>query len=261
MCPPNWQYVSLKDKPTDIKRVPVATNASAKPNSFVPRVVVPRSSFHRLFLLRVLRPDRIGAALTQFVQAGMGGHAMTCHIMPTWIYEASLKLLVPVTLAHTSDARAGKDWWCYIIESRERERYDNTWMFDEQSVQKSHQERFFLLRELIWTVTFPAFKGQSRIIWVRSSSSNCPSTWCRPTKRPPVWRRYSSCSSQAAQWSKAGSRSDEWFPSDETDETGVVSVCISICMCMFVLVTLLVNRCDKQPSSPSTYWLLVRPSN
>lgn len=121
MCPPNWQYVSLKDKPTDIKRVPVATNASAKPNSFVPRVVVPRSSFHRLFLLRVLRPDRIGAALTQFVQAGMGGHAMTCHIMPTWIYEASLKLLVPVTLAHTSDARAGKDWWCYFIESRERE--------------------------------------------------------------------------------------------------------------------------------------------
>eukprot|EP00438_Fugacium_kawagutii_P029236 Skav229571 [mRNA] locus=scaffold568:673830:686456:+ [translate_table: standard] len=33
------------------------------------------SSFHRLFLLRVLRPDRIGAALSQFVQEGAKGTA------------------------------------------------------------------------------------------------------------------------------------------------------------------------------------------
>lgn len=67
-------------------------------------------------------------------------HATSCH------YE-SMKLLLPVTLAHTSDARAGKDW-CY----RERERDDNTWMFEEQSVQEVSPGEVLLLGELIWTV-------------------------------------------------------------------------------------------------------------
>ncbi|CAJ1331852.1 unnamed protein product [Effrenium voratum] len=38
----------------------------------LPRECRELSSFHRLFLLRVLRPDRIGAALTQFVQDNLG---------------------------------------------------------------------------------------------------------------------------------------------------------------------------------------------
>ncbi|CAE7333776.1 ODA11, partial [Symbiodinium sp. CCMP2456] len=38
----------------------------------LPRACRDLSSFHRLFLLRVLRPDRIGSALTHFVQANLG---------------------------------------------------------------------------------------------------------------------------------------------------------------------------------------------
>ncbi|CAK9027352.1 unnamed protein product [Durusdinium trenchii] len=41
-------------------------------SSDLPRECRELSSFHRLFLLRVLRPDRIGAALTQFVQDHLG---------------------------------------------------------------------------------------------------------------------------------------------------------------------------------------------
>ena len=136
-----------------------------------------------------------------------GRDGRTRNDMPLWIYEASC----------FHDPSSHK--WCKsrkrpIALEREREREREREMttcgcLKSNLFRKSEQER-----ELIWTVfdscfTFPAFKGQSRIIWDRSSSSNCPSTWCRPTKRPPVWRRFSSCSSQAAQWSKAGFRSDE----------------------------------------------------
>merc|ERR1719453_3012923 len=38
----------------------------------LPRSFRDLSSFHRLMLLRVLRPDRIGAALQQFVQDNLG---------------------------------------------------------------------------------------------------------------------------------------------------------------------------------------------
>ena len=40
-------------------------------------------------------------------------------------------------------------------------------------------------------------------LWItsgRSSSSSCPSIWCRPTRNPPVWRPSSSCSSQVDRW-------------------------------------------------------------
>merc|ERR1719272_2831828 len=38
----------------------------------LPRSFRDLSSFHRLMLLRVLRPDRIGSAMTQFVQDNLG---------------------------------------------------------------------------------------------------------------------------------------------------------------------------------------------